>query len=92
MLLNAKLSKNLEATATDPGSQDLKEARFNPETGELVFPPIPRLGPGKELVLGIKVRAREPLGLATCRVFLAHDDLGDARLDDVAWTKVTPHN
>jgi uncharacterized repeat protein (TIGR01451 family) len=92
LLLNAKLSKNLEATATDPGSQDLKEARFNPDTGELVFPPIPRLGPGKELVLGIKVRAREPLGLATCRVFLAHDDLGDARLDDVAWTKVTPHN
>jgi uncharacterized repeat protein (TIGR01451 family) len=91
--LSAKLSKNLEAKATDPGPDGPKDqAQFNTDTGDVLFAIIPRLGPGKEMVLGIKVLAHEPLGLATCRVFLTHDDLGEARLDDVAWTKVTPHN
>jgi hypothetical protein len=80
-------------TATDNGSDDRQEAKYRPPTDqspyiELVFPQIERLGAGKELILGIKVKA-EKIGLATCRVFLTHDDLGEAQLDDVAVTKVT---
>ena len=88
LLLSAKLSGNLTATMTDAGSDDRREARYNTDTGDLVFPQIDRLGAGKEMTMGIKVKCREA-GLATCRVFLTHDDLDNGRLEDVAVTKVT---
>jgi hypothetical protein len=56
------------------------------EKDTVAFDPIDRLGPGKSIELGIKVKAIKP-GIATCRVFLTHDDLSE-KLDDVAAFKV----
>jgi uncharacterized repeat protein (TIGR01451 family) len=81
--IRAKLSDNLKVEET-AGTE--KEAGFNKETGEVVFPPIERLERGKETVLAIKVTAVKP-GQATCRAFLKHDDLESA-LDDVAATRI----
>ena len=53
-----------------------------------MFPLIEKLGPGKEMLLGItvKVVADEPK-LATCRVEVLHDDLTE-KFEDMAGIKV----
>jgi uncharacterized repeat protein (TIGR01451 family) len=56
------------------------------EKDTVAFKDIDRLGPGKSIELGIKVKAVKP-GIATCRVFLTHDDLPE-KLDRVAAFRV----
>ena len=56
-----------------------------------MFQGIDKLGPNKEMVLGIlvKVKGPEPK-LATCRVSVIHDDLPDGnKFEDMAGVKVT---
>lgn len=93
LLVKAVLSKNIEPGGTNNGTADPTAAKFHPSQQLLVFPPIDRLGNGKEVVLGIKVKATEK-GLGTCRVFLMHDDLGkDESLEDMSAFKITaPRN
>ncbi|MFO0954064.1 MAG: hypothetical protein U0835_23495 [Isosphaeraceae bacterium] len=83
--ISAELSKNIEPI--DTGGTD-EAAQFTPTENKLVFPTIDRLAPGKAIELGIRVKATAP-GIATCRVYLVHDDLTE-KLDDVAAFKVTP--
>jgi hypothetical protein len=84
----ADLSKNLEFVDAGGGSKDVKVAR-QPQDNKVKFDEIPKLGPGKEMVLGILVRAvGEDPKLATCKVSVIHDDLTD-RFEDMAGVKVT---
>ena len=55
------------------------------------FVEIDKLGAGKELVLGVRVTVEGPEPkLATCRVFVTHDDLPDnEKFEDMAGVKVT---
>ncbi|MFO0954293.1 MAG: hypothetical protein U0835_24680 [Isosphaeraceae bacterium] len=55
----------------------------------LKFPLIERLGPGKAMELGIKVKGTRP-GPAHCRIFLLHDGMKDKQeqIDDVAVCKI----
>lgn len=87
LLISAMLSGNVVPTETlIPGSEEV--AQHNATENKVVFPPIPRLGPGKSMEMGIRVKATKP-GIATCRVFLTHDELPE-KLDDVAAFKVMP--
>ena len=53
------------------------------------FVEIEKLGPGKEMVLGVQVQVTgEDPKLATCRVSVTHDDLTD-KFEDMAGVKVT---
>ncbi len=83
----AKLSSNLTVKATGGGPS---ENATGPPTGDEVdFPIIPRLGAAKEMDLWISVKVTKPEPrLATCRIFLKHDDLTEP-LEDMAGVKVT---
>ena len=74
ILISAVLSKNIEPIETRNGTDDRTQAQYNPAQQLLVFPPIDRLNPSQEVVMGIKVKATGK-GLGTCRVYLMHDDL-----------------
>jgi hypothetical protein len=89
LLVSAKLSPNLKVLNT-AGHDEVAHFKSPAQRDELVFPVIDRLGPGKELVLKIKVQATKQ-GLATCRIFMLHDDM-EAPVDDVAYTRVTTIN
>jgi uncharacterized repeat protein (TIGR01451 family) len=82
--------KNAEPIETKNGTDDRTQAQYNQAQQLLVFPPIDRLIPSQEVVLGIKVKATGK-GLGTCRVFLMHDDLEqpDQALEDMASFKIT---
>ena len=83
--VTARLSKNLDVTGyAGPIDQD---AQKNAD-GQFIFPLIDKLGPGKEMLLGIdvKVVGDEPK-LATCRVQVLHDDLTEP-FEDMAGIKV----
>jgi uncharacterized repeat protein (TIGR01451 family) len=83
--LAAKLSSNLTVDSTAGGPDGEAFAK----DGEVKFPIIERLGPGKEMLLGIKVKvtsAQPKIG--TCRVQLLHDDLTEP-LEHMASVKVT---
>jgi uncharacterized repeat protein (TIGR01451 family) len=84
--VTAKLSKNLDVTHySGPTDQD---AKWSPEEGVLVFPLIEKLGPGKEMLLGIDVKVvADAPKLATCRVEVLHDDLTE-KFEDMAGIKV----
>ena len=86
--VTANLSNNLEVVNAGGGSTDVKVAR-SPDKHAVKFDEINKLGPGKELILGVLVRVvgDEPR-LATCRVFVTHDDLTE-RFEDMAGVKVT---
>lgn len=88
LLVKAKLTGNVEVT--DTAGTDA-EARFDEKTGDLIFPPIDALAPGRELELSVKVKATRP-GVASCRVKLLHDDLPDAEagVEAIANTRITP--
>ena len=61
----------------------------SPDLKEVKFPIIERLGPGKEVVLAIKVKVTKPSPkIGTCRVKLTHDELSEP-LEDMAGVKVT---
>jgi hypothetical protein len=85
--VTARLSKNMVVEYTGGGPEE--PAMFRESTGEVKFAEIPRLGAGKEIELGIKVKvtSAEPR-LATCRVFVTHDDLTEP-LEQMAVVKVT---
>ena len=89
VLISAVLSPNLEPVETT-GTEE--PAKRNPlDLRQIAFPQIERLGPNKSIELGIrvKVKAADPK-LATCRVFLMHDDLSkEEQVEDVAAFKVT---
>jgi len=83
--VSAKLSDNLDVTDTAGGPEGVSYRKG----GALMFPLIDRLGPGKEMTLGIKVKVTKPQPkIGTCRVFLLHDDLTEP-LEDMAGVKVT---
>jgi uncharacterized repeat protein (TIGR01451 family) len=96
LLVRAFLSPNVSPEETNNGTDDPTPAQFkadNKVDGKplplLVFPKIDRLGPGKELVLGIKVKAAAA-GLGTCRAYLLHDELKeDEAIEDIAAFKIT---
>ena len=88
--VTAKLSPNLKykAAGAGPGAQDVQVFQ---KDNAVKFVEIDKLGAGKELVLGVRVTVEgaEPK-LATCRVFVTHDDLPDnEKFEDMAGVKVT---
>ena len=65
------------------------KVQADPAKHQVVFDQISKLGPGKEMILGIKVKVTGPAPkLATCKVVLTHDDLPD-NFEDMAAVKVT---
>jgi uncharacterized repeat protein (TIGR01451 family) len=87
--ISAQLSNTLEAVRTF-GTEEHAKVDSATKT-QIAFPEQARLAPEGELILQIKATAKSP-GLATCRVFVNHDDLrdfGDARLEEVANAKIT---
>ncbi len=85
--VTANLSEHIVATETSQGL-DRREAQYNKETHEVVFPEIERLPAGKTIELGIKVKAVKD-GVASCRGFLSHHEMKD-RIDAVARFTVPP--
>ena len=65
LLVRAVLSEKIEPVETRNGT-DRTPAQYDAAKNLMDFPPIDRLGPGKEIVLGVKVKAKQK-GLATCR-------------------------
>jgi uncharacterized repeat protein (TIGR01451 family) len=88
LLVTAALSPNVEVM--DVAGVEA-EASIDKKSGELKFPVIEGLAPGRELSLSIRVKAlkAEPR-TATCRVKLLHDDLDiSGQLEDIANTGIT---
>jgi uncharacterized repeat protein (TIGR01451 family) len=87
--IKAQLSKNLKVVGY-AGPTD-QAARFSTSgDGLFEFPIIDQLGRGKEVPLGITVQVEgDNPKLATCKVFLTHDDLPEG-FDDMAAVKVMP--
>ncbi|MFO0891022.1 MAG: hypothetical protein U0790_17995 [Isosphaeraceae bacterium] len=84
--VRAELSKNLAVEATGGGPSE--QALASPGLDKVNFPTIPRLGPGKEMELFVKVKVtKADRGLGTCRVFVEHDDLAEP-LEDLAGVKI----
>jgi uncharacterized repeat protein (TIGR01451 family) len=86
--IRAFLSKNILPDKT-AGIDGVDEVPYNNQTGELVFPQIDSLAPGRQIDLSILVKALEP-GAAVCKVTLYHDDLADPkdRLEDKTQARV----
>lgn len=85
--LRAELSNNLivEETAGGPDQPAMK----SPAGDKVNWPAIEKLGPGKEIILGVKVKVtKSQPKIGTCRVFVVHDDLPEP-LEDMAGVKVT---
>ena len=88
LLIKAEFSDNVRPTNID--LQGHGEARFDKVHRLLVFPMIDRLGNGKSLDIGIKVKATKA-GKAVCRVNVVHDEDSDAeKFDAMATLRVTP--
>jgi uncharacterized repeat protein (TIGR01451 family) len=86
--VGAVLSK-LEALETQGTDQNAKVDKAT--RTQIQFPIIPRIGPGSEIQLAVRARAKGA-GLSTCRVYVSHADLkadGGARLEEVANVNVT---
>jgi RNA polymerase sigma factor (sigma-70 family) len=88
--VQAMLAKNIEPQLPQAKAGAGGQPLFSSNQRLLAFPPIDRLVSGQEVSLVIKAKAQAQ-GLATCRVYLVHDDLdgGDA-LEDVAVSRVRP--
>ena len=86
--VTATLSPNLEVQAAGGGSKDVSVQTTDKKDG-VKFSQIPKLGPGKEMILWttVKVIGVQPK-LATCKVVIMHDDLTDT-FEDMAGVKVT---
>jgi uncharacterized repeat protein (TIGR01451 family) len=90
LLVKAELSANLKFEGWGSANQDVKGQK-SPTENVVVFQGIDKLGPGKEMILGIvaSVTGADPK-LATCRVSVTHDDLPDNnKFEDMAGVKVT---
>ncbi len=99
--LRAVLSSNLTAEGTDgvpPGITGMNPRGSDGQIDEhtVVFLDdqgggIKKLGPQKDLVMGLTVKVIGPTPkVATCKVYLTHDDLTDPALEDMARVKVVP--
>jgi len=86
LLVSAVLSENIEPVKTS--GPDEKQAQYNAAKHEVVFPVVDRLPPGKTIELGIKVKANQP-GVASCRVYLVHQEMTE-KIDAVARFTVVP--
>jgi uncharacterized repeat protein (TIGR01451 family) len=87
ILVRAVLSKNLAVEATGGGPSE--QALATPGLDEVKFPVIPRLGPGKEMELFVKVKVtKTDKGIGTCRVYVKHDDLAED-IEDLAGVKIS---
>jgi uncharacterized repeat protein (TIGR01451 family) len=85
--VTAKLTPNLAVVATGGGPTE--QALASPGLDEVKFPDIPRLGPGKEMDLFIKVKViKSDKGIGTCRVYVLHDDLTE-KIEDLAGVKIS---
>jgi uncharacterized repeat protein (TIGR01451 family) len=90
LLVKAELSPNLKFESWGSANQEVRGQK-SPTENIVVFQGIDKLGPGKEMILGIvvSVQGSDPK-LATCRVSVAHDDLPDGnKFEDMAGVKVT---
>ena len=85
--MSAIISKNLTATFTSGFDVDADVA-INDAIGEVRFPTIERLLPGRSIEVSIQAKAKTA-GVGTCRVFLEHDDLPGIKLEEFAHTTVT---
>jgi uncharacterized repeat protein (TIGR01451 family) len=88
---NLLISADLKNVQPDIVGGVEADAAFDDKTGKLTFPPIASLAAGRELNLGIRVKATKP-GTATCRVHVFHDDIKDAEAghEAIASARVTP--
>jgi uncharacterized repeat protein (TIGR01451 family) len=83
----ARLSPNLKYKDAGGGSADVKTA--GSEKGDAVSFEIPKLGAGKEMVLGVLVEVQSGESKqAICKVSVTHDDLTEP-FEDMASIKVT---
>jgi beta-lactamase regulating signal transducer with metallopeptidase domain/multidrug resistance efflux pump len=85
--LTGKLAKNLKVLKHFNGEKG--EFKFNPDSGEFVFPEIESLGAGVTTTLSLEVQATES-GPADCHVFLSHVGMGaqEPKIEDVISTTV----
>jgi uncharacterized repeat protein (TIGR01451 family) len=88
VLVSGFLSKNLAAREVD--IENNGEVGYSEATGEIRFPKIDRVGPGKSTTVNVKVQALPSPGLATFRVQLVHDDLKEGKLEDIGSFRITP--
>jgi uncharacterized repeat protein (TIGR01451 family) len=87
--VNAELTPTLKAIQTAGTDLNEKAQADEATRTKVVFPTIPRIPPGGEVVLAIEAEAISP-GLAACRVFVAHQDLAaGGRLEGVSNATVT---
>ena len=87
LLVTANLSPNLEVQQAG-GPKDIS-CQASPTKDKVSFSEIPKLGPGKEMILWTTVKVTGPQPkLATCKVVIMHDDLTDT-FEDMAGVKVT---
>ena len=86
--VTATLSDDLEFQDGGGGSKDVKIG-VSKDKHQVSFTQIKKLGPGKEIVLGILVQVvGDQPKLATCKVVMWHDELPD-KFEDMATVKVT---
>jgi uncharacterized repeat protein (TIGR01451 family) len=87
--VNAELTPTLKAIQTG-GTHLEEQAQTDEKTRtKVVFPTIPSIPPGGEVVYAIEAEAISP-GLAACRVFVAHQDLVQGgRIEDVVNATIT---
>jgi Domain of unknown function DUF11 len=85
--IRGEVSDNLVISETAGGPE--QDAFTSPDGHKVKFPIIERLGPGKEMTMGIKVKVTTPQRKSgICRVYLLHDDLTE-ELEDMARVNVT---
>jgi uncharacterized repeat protein (TIGR01451 family) len=88
LVVMAKLSDNLKFENAGGGGTDV-EIQRNENTHQVMFL-IPKLGSGKEMILGIVVQvANDESKQATCKVSVTHDESGKEPFEDMASIKVT---
>jgi uncharacterized repeat protein (TIGR01451 family) len=87
MLITAQLSEQLDVIDI-AGLDQGENAKKSTDGREVRFPLIDRLAPKSELILTIRVKAIKP-GIATCHVYLMHDDLQNSKLARTAIVRVT---
>lgn len=86
--VNARLSPTLEVLDAGGVSKDVNVGVPSDNGHKVVFSQINKLGPGKEMVLGIRVRAvGDRPSLATCKVAVTYDNQ-TVPLEDMAGVKV----
>jgi uncharacterized repeat protein (TIGR01451 family) len=88
LVVMARLSDNLKFVKAGGGGSDVDIKRN--DKGDQVMFQIPKLGFGKEMLLGILVQvANDESKQATCKVSVTHDESGKEPFEDMASIKVT---